>query len=246
LELHCFCSRIAAALGRIPHRKSPILICLDSASGGDDQTWPGDVRRLSRARPVRQPEGRKRPLSARFSEAPAGPGSLQTEFVLVLTCPAQLSTSIVRLAAAKAIATLLSKAPASSSSLQAELVLVLACPAETSTILRKARSWKRREQQARRSKSNRCQLIHFNCLSVVLIFSIVSCVALQYRMTRTLRIRSRTRRVASLFCSRAGCGRRQLAKRASARPATRQAHPVRQSGTGLAASLRALARSPSS
>ena len=118
-----------------------------------------------------EPEGRNEPLSARFSEAPAGPGSLQTEFVLVLTCPAQLSTSIVRLAVAKAIATLLSKAPASSSSLQAELVLVLACPAETSTILRKARSWKRREQQARRSKSNRCQLIHFNRLSVVLLFA---------------------------------------------------------------------------
>src|SRR5208282_5215719 len=31
LELHCFCSRIAAALGRIRRRKSPILICLDTA-----------------------------------------------------------------------------------------------------------------------------------------------------------------------------------------------------------------------
>src|SRR4029077_9182478 len=30
-ELHCFCSRITNALGRIRRRKSPILICLDSA-----------------------------------------------------------------------------------------------------------------------------------------------------------------------------------------------------------------------
>jgi hypothetical protein len=34
LELHCFCSRIAAALGRIRCRKWPMLICLDSARSG--------------------------------------------------------------------------------------------------------------------------------------------------------------------------------------------------------------------
>ena len=31
--LHCFCSRITNALGRIRRRKWPILICLDSAAG---------------------------------------------------------------------------------------------------------------------------------------------------------------------------------------------------------------------
>jgi hypothetical protein len=34
LELHCFCSQIIAAPGRIRRRKSPILICLDRASSG--------------------------------------------------------------------------------------------------------------------------------------------------------------------------------------------------------------------
>ena len=34
LELHCFCSRIAAPLGRIQRRKSTILICLDNAVVG--------------------------------------------------------------------------------------------------------------------------------------------------------------------------------------------------------------------
>ena len=34
LELHCFCSRIIAALGRFRRRKSPILICLDCAARG--------------------------------------------------------------------------------------------------------------------------------------------------------------------------------------------------------------------
>src|SRR5208283_3223954 len=56
LELHCFCSRIAAALGRIPRRKSPMLICLDSAPDGFArqliaiQAAPSRVLKLRRVR----------------------------------------------------------------------------------------------------------------------------------------------------------------------------------------------------
>src|SRR5208283_4430177 len=53
LELHCFCSRINNALRRIRRRKSPILICLDSARAA--YPWSTKARSASGARTVTPP-----------------------------------------------------------------------------------------------------------------------------------------------------------------------------------------------
>jgi hypothetical protein len=85
------------------------------------------------------------PLLARFSIAPAGSSSLQTEFVLVFASPTQLSTSISDATAAE-IGTLFSISPAGSRSLQTEFVLVLTCIAQAPTILGIARRRKYHEK----------------------------------------------------------------------------------------------------